>query len=97
MRRRRYLVTYDIREPRRLRKVHQAMRGFGYPLQYSVFVCDLDWSEKVEMRLRIGELIRHNEDSVALVDLGDCTAPSARRFEFLGTMQGLPEGGAHVV
>jgi CRISPR-associated protein Cas2 len=97
MARRRYLVAYDIREARRLRRVHHAMKAFGYPLQYSVFICDLDVSEKVEMRLRIGEIIRHNEDSVALVDLGESGSPSAGRFEFMGATRGLPEGGSHVV
>jgi len=95
--RRRYLVAYDIREARRLRRVHQAMKAFGYPLQYSVFICDLDASEKVDMRLRIGELIRHNVDSVAVVDLGESSSPSARRFEFMGANRGLPQEGAHVV
>ena len=47
MSRRRFLVAYDIREAKRLRTVHTAMKAFGNPLQYSVFVCDLDPSEKV--------------------------------------------------
>ncbi len=97
MARRRYLVAYDIREARRLRRVHQAMKAFGYPLQYSVFICDLDASEKVELRLRIGELIQHNVDSLAMVDLGESSSPSARRFEFMGATRGLPQEGAHVV
>ena len=38
----RYLVSYDICEPKRLRKVSRAMEGFGVRLQYSVFECPLD-------------------------------------------------------
>ncbi len=34
-----YLVTYDIRDDKRLRKVFKAMRDFGDHLQYSVFEC----------------------------------------------------------
>ena len=49
MSRRRYVVAYDIREPKRLRQVHSAMKAFGYPLQYSVFVCDLDGMERVSV------------------------------------------------
>lgn len=97
MARRRYLVAYDIREARRLRRVHKAMKAFGYPLQYSVFICDLDASEKVEMRLRIGEIIHHGVDSVAVVDLGENGSSSARRFEFMGATRGLPQQGPHVV
>lgn len=31
MARKRYIVAYDIREPKRLRDVHAVMKGFGYP------------------------------------------------------------------
>lgn len=32
-----WIVTYDIREPRRLRRIHRYMKGEGIPVQYSVF------------------------------------------------------------
>ncbi len=34
-----YLVTYDIADEKRLRKVFKIMRGYGDHLQYSVFEC----------------------------------------------------------
>jgi CRISPR-associated protein Cas2 len=46
----RYLLTYDIREPRRLRRVHQVAKDFGDPLQYSVFVCDLTEIELLDLK-----------------------------------------------
>jgi CRISPR-associated endonuclease Cas2 len=36
-----YLVAYDIADPKRLQRVHRTMRGYGDPLQYSVFRCIL--------------------------------------------------------
>ena len=36
-----YLVTYDIRDDRRLRAVFKVMSGFGQHVQYSVFRCEL--------------------------------------------------------
>lgn len=36
-----FLVCYDIRNPIRLRRVHRCMRGWGMPVQYSVFYCRL--------------------------------------------------------
>ena len=48
--RRLYLVTYDICEPRRLRKVFKTMQGFGEHLQLSVFQCDLTAIDRVEMQ-----------------------------------------------
>ena len=37
--RRCYLVCYDIRDDKRLRKVYRTMRDFGDHLQYSIFEC----------------------------------------------------------
>jgi len=97
MARRRYLVAYDIREPKRLRIVHGTMKGFGYALQYSVFVCDLDAVEKVHMRQALASCIHHGEDSVAMIDLGDAAARGAECFEFMGTNRHLPKGGSRIL
>ena len=32
-----YLIGYDIRDKRRLQKIHRVMMGFAMPVQYSVF------------------------------------------------------------
>lgn len=97
MARRRYLVAYDIRHPVRLRQVFKAMKGYGEPLQYSVFLCDLDGVEKPGMLLHLGTLIRHDEDSVAIVDLGEARERGSLCFEFMGTHRRLPGGGPLVV
>jgi len=36
-----YLVCYDVADDKRLRKTYKKMRGFGDPVQYSVFRCEL--------------------------------------------------------
>jgi len=36
-----HLVAYDIREPKRLRKVAKKCEDFGIRVEYSVFECDL--------------------------------------------------------
>lgn len=97
MGRRRYLVAYDIREPKRLRRVHKAMKGFGYPLQYSVFICDLDGGEKIKMRLEVGSLINAGEDSVAIVDLGDARQRGMEGFEFMGRGAALPADEPRII
>lgn len=95
--RRRYLVAYDIREPRRLRAVHAAMKGFGEPLQYSVFLCDLDGMEKIVMRQELSKIINHNDDRVAVVDLGESQGRGMDCFEFLGQQGVLPDDGPTIV
>jgi CRISPR-associated endonuclease Cas2 len=37
-----YIVTYDIADDKRLRKVFQTMRKYGDHLQFSVFECPKD-------------------------------------------------------
>lgn len=95
--RRRYLVAYDIREDRRLREIHKAMKGFGDPLQYSVFLCDLDASERVVMRAELRSIMNERQDSVAIVDLGEARTRGMECFEFLGVTLGLPRTGARFV
>ena len=36
------LVTYDITDPKRLRKTHKFLKEFGLNTQKSVFECDID-------------------------------------------------------
>jgi CRISPR-associated protein Cas2 len=97
MARRRYLVAYDIREPKRLRDVHSAMKQFGYPLQYSVFICDLDPIEKIGLRSAMGVAMNQREDSLVLVDLGDPANRGTECFEFMGISNPLPRSGPTIV
>lgn len=97
MKRRRYLVAYDIREDKRLRAVHKTMKGYGDPLQYSVFLCDLDEMERVKMRADLRSTMNEREDSVVIVDLGEPGGRGVDCFEFLGLTMGLPEGGPHII
>ena len=91
--RRRHLVAYDIRDAKRLRQVHKLLVAYGYPVQYSVFICDLTVSEKTAFRWDLGEVIDHRSDSVVLVDLGEAGDGSADRFEYLGVPLVLPVDG----
>lgn len=95
MARRRYLVAYDIRDPARLRSVHKNVKGYGYALQYSVWICDLDRQELIALKWTIGDTINQDEDAVAIIDLGP--AEDTRRFEFLGVHPNLPRQGATIL
>ena len=97
MARRRYVVAYDIRNAKRLRRIHNTMKEFGYPLQFSVFICDLDAIEKVALRQQIGDIINHRADSIAIVDLGEVDRRGRECFEFMGTNHDLPDQGPRIV
>ena len=94
MARRRYLVAYDIREPRRLRKVCKTMEEYGERLQYSVFISDLSRSELIHMRAQVERHMDLSQDSVVIVDLGDV---DTARFTFVGQRRELPEHGATII
>jgi CRISPR-associated protein Cas2 len=79
-----YVVSYDIRERKRLCKVHRAMKGFGEPVHYSVFRCDLTPKGRVEMVAALSELIEPEEDRVMIIDLGPVDGRVKERIEFLG-------------
>ena len=82
--RNRYIVSYDIADPKRLRRVHRTMRGFGDPLQYSVFRCDLSPTERVLLREALTPLLHQREDQVLLINLGPAEARGAESIETLG-------------
>jgi len=82
--RHRYLVCYDVREPKRLRKTHEAMLGYGDPIQYSVFICDLSGSERLLMEEALRRVARLSEDSVHIVDLGPARGRTLARVRNLG-------------
>lgn len=87
--RNRYLVSYDICDPKRLRRVFKTMRGFGDALQYSVFLCDLSPSEKIILLEKLTPIINHREDQVMLVNLGPADGQSDERIETLGRARSL--------
>lgn len=94
MRRSRYLVSYDIRDPKRLRRVAKTMLSYGSRLQYSVFVCDVSAAELVQLRFDLRDTLEP-EDSVMIVPLGPGYDTSC--FEFLGPPPALPEAGSVIV
>ena len=94
--RNRYLLTYDIRHPRRLRRVHGVAKDYGEPLQYSVFVCDLTRIELVAMRTHLVEVMKQGEDSVSIFDLGPPTGRGLTCVEFMGVRRPLPSGDAAI-
>ena len=95
--RHRYLVAYDISDPKRLRRTFKKMNGFGDPLQYSVFSCDLSDVEQTLMKEALGTIINHAEDRVMIVDIGPVDGRGGVAFEFLGVRLDLPAEAAAVI
>jgi CRISPR-associated protein Cas2 len=79
-----YLVTYDIREDKRLKAVFKKMSGFGQHLQYSVFRCELSDANKVRMKAALSQIIDHRADQVLIFNLGPADGLRTDLVESLG-------------
>lgn len=74
-------MAYDIREPRRLRQVFKAMKGFG--------------EAAAVLGLHLAATIRHTEDSVVIVDLGLAGDRGRLCFDFMGVNR--PTEGSRII
>jgi len=84
MSRNRFLVTYDITTDKRRTKVHKTLLDYGDHVQYSVFVCELNEREFIQLRWKIRDRINHDQDQVLFVDLGPAERAVIDRVESLG-------------
>jgi CRISPR-associated protein Cas2 len=58
------LVVYDISHDGRRTKLHNALKDFGTPVQYSVFECLLDEAGLERMKKRVKRIIKPRLDRV---------------------------------
>lgn len=63
------VVSYDISNPKRLRKVAKIMESFGVRVQFSVFEVKLDPNDVVKMKRRLDKVIKPDEDQVRFYKL----------------------------
>lgn len=87
--RRCYLVCYDVRDSKRLRRVHRLMKAYGEPWQFSVFYCTLKAIDRVRLETALRETMNLKEDQVLIVDLGGNEDAARESSTFLGV--GTPE------
>ncbi len=93
----RHLLAYDIRDPRRLRRVHRVAKEFGYALQYSVFVCDLTTVELLALKTKLIAEANLSVDSIGFFDLGPAAGRGVECIEFLGQEPSPPDPGAPAI
>ncbi|WP_025324155.1 CRISPR-associated endonuclease Cas2 [Deferrisoma camini] len=87
MNRKLYLTSYDIRDPRRLQKVHRFCKERGLALQYSVFVMEGTDADRGSLAAGLEELIDPDEDDVRIY-----TLPQGVEVVPMGKASPLPPG-----
>jgi len=65
-----YIVSYDIADPTRLRRVHKAVRDYGDGIQLSVFACQISERDRATLECRLLDIINQREDQVIFIKLG---------------------------
>ena len=63
------VVVYDISNDRRRVKLHNLLRDYGTPVQYSVFECYLKPKRAATMKKSVIKLIKEKVDSVRFYTL----------------------------
>ena len=81
--RNRYFVCYDVRDPKRLVQTYKHMRGYGDPVQYSVFMCELNGREIIYMKEDIGAILNLTEDRLLIINTGPANS-NVKNIEALG-------------
>ncbi len=92
-----YIVSYDIADEKRLRRVFKTMRDYGDHLQFSVFECQLTPSDLVRLRGELATIIHHTEDQVLFVDLGPAEGRGDRVITALGKPYSSVDAPCYVV
>jgi CRISPR-associated protein Cas2 len=65
----RYLIAYDIRNPKRLLRVHRFLRRQGLPVQYSVFTAQLTQRKLTRVIDGLEAIIEARADDVRIYPL----------------------------
>jgi len=73
-----YLVTYDIADQKRWRRVFNLMHGYGEWVQLSVFQCRMSRQRHAELVALLDGIIHHQQDHVLFVDIGPADRVSPR-------------------
>jgi len=93
--RRCYLVCYDIRNPKRLKRVNTILKGYGEALQLSVFFCFLKSIDRVRLQTDLEEEMNQKDDQVLIFDLGPDEKKAREAIAVIG--QPLPEPNGRIM
>ena len=85
------IVSYDICDPKRWRRVYHICRAYGEHIQYSVFRADLTPTARAALVAELATVINHREDQVLLIDVGPAEGRAREAFLAVGRRYEPPE------
>jgi CRISPR-associated protein Cas2 len=69
-----HLISYDVRDPKRLRRVAQKLEAYGTRVQYSVFRCRLDKVSLEKLHWELQEIMKPEDDLLVIPLCSECAA-----------------------
>ena len=90
---RRVLVAYDVPSDRRRTRVAKKLLQYGDRIQSSVFVVDAAPAKLLRMRGELEGIIKTDEDSVLLCDVGLLSSVDEQRFSYVGLTRTITSEG----
>lgn len=73
-----FIVSYDISNQKRWRRVYRTLRGYGVWVQLSVFQCRMSRKRALLLESLLSEIVNHREDHVLMMDLGPADSVKPR-------------------
>jgi CRISPR-associated protein Cas2 len=73
-----HLLAYDIRDPKRLRKVAKCLEGYGTRIQYSIFRCRLDRAALEKLHWELNQIMESEDDLLVMPICGSCASKVPR-------------------
>ena len=64
-----YVISYDIPDDKRRKKIADLLEGYGQRVQYSVFECQLNTEKYNDLRRRLRKIVKLEEDNVRFYPL----------------------------
>jgi CRISPR-associated protein Cas2 len=69
-----HLISYDIREPKRLRQVAAKLESYGERIQYSIFRCRLDRKSLEKLHWELNQIMEKVDDLLVLPICPSCAS-----------------------
>lgn len=92
-----YLVSYDIADDKRWRRIFKVLKGYGDSVQLSVFVCVLTPEQKVSLLSDTLSIINQDQDKLLIADLGPQNGRGGERLQTFGQKMFLGASGPIII
>ena len=73
-----HLIAYDVRDPKRLRKVAKILEGYGTRIQYSIFRCRLDREALEKLHWELNQQMKPEDDLLVMPMCASCAGKVPR-------------------